>query len=339
MEEQKENRKKKKGLILFYRKNKKNRKSILLLLLLMLFTAVLLSTSTFAWFTTNKSVTVNDIQVNVAAQNGIQISVDGSKWKSIIQTSDITAAHSTYAASVNQVPSSMEPVSTIGNIDSTGKMEMYYGVVDSDTSGNYTLTATKETEVEGTTGKFVAFDLFFKIDQAVNLKLSGGVTVPSGSTDLGIQNASRMAFVVLGNTPSGSPVTTIQALNNGTSSAKYIWELNADKHKDEAITHALDNYNITTTDGSVITNYYGVKAPIETGVALSSTDSAYFGLVTPNYQTTAAQNGVQFDMFSLQAGITKVRIYMWIEGQDIDCENSASGGNIIYTLQVTIPES
>lgn len=35
----------------------------------------------------------------------------------------------------------------------------------------------------------------------------------------------------------------------------------------------------------------------------------------------------------LKAGITKVRIYMWVEGQDVDCENNASGGDISFNLQ------
>ena len=26
---------------------------------------------------------------------------------------------------------------------------------------------------------------------------------------------------------------------------------------------------------------------------------------------------------------------MWIEGQDVDCENNASGGSITYNLQIT----
>ena len=26
---------------------------------------------------------------------------------------------------------------------------------------------------------------------------------------------------------------------------------------------------------------------------------------------------------------------MWVEGQDVDCENVASGTNIIYRLQIT----
>lgn len=43
----------------------------------------------------------------------------------------------------------------------------------------------------------------------------------------------------------------------------------------------------------------------------------------------------RFAFLSLKSGITKVRIYMWIEGQDVDCENNASGGSITYNLQIT----
>lgn len=43
-------------------------------------------------------------------------------------------------------------------------------------------------------------------------------------------------------------------------------------------------------------------------------------------------------VFSLEAGITKVRMYMWIEGQDVDCEDDASGSNIAFDLQLTVKE-
>ena len=39
------------------------------------------------------------------------------------------------------------------------------------------------------------------------------------------------------------------------------------------------------------------------------------------------------EVLQLQAGITKVRVYMWVEGQDVDCENNASGGDLLYNLQ------
>lgn len=48
---------------------------------MILFCGVILSTSTYTWFTANKTVTINDITVNVAAMNGLQIFVDAINWK------------------------------------------------------------------------------------------------------------------------------------------------------------------------------------------------------------------------------------------------------------------
>ena len=68
--------------------------------------------------------------------------------------------------------------------------------------GTFKLTATKETEVKGTTGAFIAFDIFLKTEKAEDLYLQNGsgVTVTDGREDNGLQYASRMAFVIEGNT-------------------------------------------------------------------------------------------------------------------------------------------
>ena len=43
--------------------------------------------------------------------------------------------------------------------------------------------------------------------------------------------------------------------------------------------------------------------------------------------------------FEIAEGITKVRVYMWIEGQDVDCIDTASTGKQIdITLKFTKPE-
>ena len=46
----------------------------------------------------------------------------------------------------------------------------------------------------------------------------------------------------------------------------------------------------------------------------------------------------QTNLMQLSRGVTKIRIYMWVEGQDVDCENNASGGNIEFNLGFTIVE-
>ena len=130
-------------------KRKVDLKSAILLLLLL---AILLTASTYAWFTANKTVTVDDIDVRIEAQNGLQISANGVDWKSIVTVNDLLNA--AYTDNTNQIPSVIEPVSTIGDV-TNGKMAMYYGQVDP-VDGVYSLTATKEeTETAGETGKYV----------------------------------------------------------------------------------------------------------------------------------------------------------------------------------------
>src|SRR5574344_880595 len=141
---------------------KSNLKSSILLLLL---TAILLIASSYAWFTSNQVVTVSSLQVNVEVKNGLQISVDGTNWKSVVQKEDIINAIDTYADSKNQLPGTMEAVSTAGNVDSNGLLEMYYGTVENNGDGNPIITAAKDAESVGTTGRYIAFDLFFKVEK------------------------------------------------------------------------------------------------------------------------------------------------------------------------------
>ena len=344
-------------------KEKNNLKLSILLLILLL---IVLIASTYAWFTANQTVTVDSVDVHIEAQNGLQISTNATDWKSLIENTDIT--DNAYAGNKNQLPTSMEPVSTVGDIDeTTGFMKMYYGKVESDeTDGFDKLTATAEAEPvadQSATAKFVSFDVFLRVNSDTKLKMTSGskVVMKDGSTDKGIKQASRVAFCIEGNTPAGSDVTTITGLKGAKSFSDpaktvYIWEPNANLHTAAAVAHAKDNYNITTTTGgakSDIVTYAGIKQAFDTKTLLKDTYTAgaNFSTITPDYVTLANTNGNMLNadgsegteekpaeqkIFALTAGITKVRVYMWIEGQDVDCENTASGTDISYNLQFTI---
>ncbi len=325
-------------------KEKRTRKGFLMLLMLAS-TAVLISTATYAWFTANRTVTVSPIQVNIEAQGGIQISTDGSTWRSIIHNEDITGADAIYGAAVNQLPSILEPVSSGLNINASGRMEMFYGLVETNEYGDYILTATQDEESHGTEGRFVAFDLFFRVDEIETLYLTANSTIETpDATDTGIKNAARIAFVNLGNTAIGSDLAAIQDLNEGTTADVYLWEPNFNSHTAPAVSHAWDTYGISITpDHAEPIPYSGVIADIadtddvEVGDATETDYEAFFADVTPDY-ATVEDFDTAVEMFELPEGISKIRFYMWVEGQDVDCENQASGGNVTFNVQITIDE-
>ena len=325
-------------------KNKKklNLRSSLLVLLLI---AILLIASTYAWFTANTVVTISTLNVHVEAKGGLQISADGINWKTVLSNDDIAPDKlTTYAANVNQIPEILEPVSTTGNV-TDGKMDMFYGVVTAATVasdgiklGDFTLTTTKETDKHGTTGKYIVFDAFLKVDtnQPLSLTKNSGVKADTASDDRGLKNAARVAFVPSTKVAAdGDPTSTIQNLvPNGKAC---IWEPNDDVHTAPAVSAAKSIYGLDTTPTSAAPlPYYGVKAVTKKPVPLNSKDEASFAVVTPSIQTTEGNKDTK-EVFGLTKGITKVRIYMWIEGQDVDCENNASGSDITYDVQFSIP--
>ena len=138
------------------------------LLILLLISAIVFISSTYAWFTTNRTVTVSTIDVHVQTVSGIQISVDGINWKSSITKDDLLGATSTYSANINTLPEELEPVSTGLTFDASnaGQLEMFYGKVEADETGVYKLTATKDApKTDGT--HFIVFDIFLKTTEGL----------------------------------------------------------------------------------------------------------------------------------------------------------------------------
>ena len=351
-------------------KRKRENKRLKSLILLLFLTIVLLSTSTYAWFTANRSVSIDPINVQIAASSGLQISTNASDWKTLITNTDISAPTG-YSGHTNQLPSELAPVSTAGTVTG-GYMNFYKGVVegDQDQGGAMALTATKTPdEAAGTTGDFIAFDIFLKVDDAAGADIfltnGSGVTVTSGEADKGLQYAARYGVLPLGNTASTSNAATAQALN--TAGSPIIVEPNYDAHTSTGVSNASTYYNQTTTVGAsgvAYVPYKGVKAAISSPIILVNTNpggtasATYFQDVATVYKTNVAYSnagttyaaykgsssavGTQeahlLNIFHLETGITKMRVYMWVEGQDIDCENAASGAFLTYKLGFTLDD-
>ena len=342
-------RSKVKGRKLIYRKEENddsNNRRILYLLFILLLTGILLSTTTYAWFTTNRMVSVNSLDVKVNAAGGIEISADGSEWKAMLDIDDLTSVHNgNYPTSVNQLPSYLEPTSTGGDIND-GKLVMYYGEVTNDSLGNYILTASRSIEEEGngdsSSGKFLAFDLFLKTTESKVIYLTSDSKVTyQGDNSYGIENAVRIAFILEGNTLDGSGLGTIQSLSTNDSNNVYIWEPNYDTHTAYGVSNALNVYGVSTsTVGGTRIIYDGIISDISSNqnIGLNSAKASLYSNLFKTVDVDIAtinNNSNNTELFQLASGITKVRVYLWIEGQDVDCENNASVGDISFKLQFT----
>lgn len=373
-------------------KNENRKRRLLLLILLLVCTMIMTVMTTYAWFTSNRIVAVDDLQVNVTAINGLEISADAIEWSTKINKDDLIASETN---NHNQLPSVLSNVSSAGEVDEEGNLRIYSGLVtecpEGDTiceeDGYYLSSAATKTydnycydrdsaneagpaAVRCSNDTYVmAFDIYLKLDgehtSGVELSLTpnAGVT----KTDVrnnGIQNTARVAFVEQGHLSKdqyldGVPVvgedgtteknddgtdkvtpgySVIGAMKNGTRAI--VWEPNSNGHTQKGLDNAK-KYNIVY-DGQSKLEYMGVKTPfnnIPLYKVYATEYADYFKqpetiIYSTENNTTATNTGI-----ILQNGVTKFRVYFWVEGQDIDTENYAAGSNMKLNLEFSIPEA
>ena len=319
---------------------KKRRKTILLLILLLL--TAIFGTVIYAWFSSNMRLTIDTMDINIDTMSGIQVSANGVNWSNTITKEDIINAYRTYPSATNQLPETLSGCSTDGSV--SGKtMNMYYGSTRLHGNEEYYLTATKQTEIncagdEQCDGKhYIAFDIFLLLNEDVNLVVTGESFVNNKSDTIkGGENSARIGFVNLGTTTDTSNGGSAQYLANATNSI--IWEPNYDTHTEHGVENAQKIYGITTSlTGAARLPYKGINNEITgKGVLISATDSSpFFSAVNPQITTPKGFSGDQ-DFTSVSRGITKMRIYFWLEGQDVDLENEVSGGQLEFKLEISI---
>ena len=318
--------------------NKKKRRRLFFFPLC--FSFILLITTTYAWFSANRVVSINALDAHIQADGGIEVSTDAVNWKQVITVDDIKNANKNYPNSVNQIPYRIYPVSTGGDI-TNGFLNMYKGEATNTSSTDFILVANKSEETESfgeeSNGTFIAFDLFFKIQSPKELYLASSSKVSYiGDKEAGIENATRVAIL---NEGEASDATSAKNLKNAKEAV--IWEPNYDTHTEYGVSNALKTYSITTsqTGGSLIP-YDGVTSDITSNdnVLIQNANSNNYPNLFKKVNVTVntpKNNTTNNKLLTLNPTITKLRIYMWVEGQDVDCENNASYGDISFNLEFT----
>ena len=323
-------------------RNKKREKRKRMLLLPLLLSFLLFVATSYAWFTSNRVVSVDALDVHVQADGGLEVSTDAVNWKQVVTVQDIMNARDNYGRSVNQIPAQFYPVSTGGSVDGNGRLQMFKGDATNTDSTDFVLVAEKSEETESfgedSEGVFIAFDLFFRTTAPKELYVSNNSEVVYlGDESKGIENATRVAFLNEGT--SGDSAAAAQGLNGARNA--FIWEPNYDTHTQYGVQNAQNVYGITTSQvGGAVLPYGGVISEISSAdnVLIQNANSATYPSLFRRVDvgsSTPKNNANNFKVFDLEPSITKVRIYMWLEGQDVDCEDNASYGDISFRLEFT----
>lgn len=379
------------------KKNRKHAKRVRKLALICTICTILLAVSTYAWFVGMQTVSVSPFDVEIAAIDGLSLSLSGADG-TFTDTVTINSSNysTTYTGNTNTWGGTgLIPISTVGKIDATAsRLIMYQKGSLTTTPGGYRLMASRvdnytpikdgEGNVTGYNQEngYVAFDLFVKNlsgdeyyttmnqlnEEAIYLTLGSEVTVAEGGAEnTGIENSVRVAFAQIGRVKATTTdAATIQKIScaGGTgvtsicSRDAQIWEPNDTKHEQNAINWYDLSCKARTKAGITDASYSGKCGTVEDGTAYDTyavssvidytdevdvydgTDyNGYTGSITSGkltaypYFTDSMKElkGTERPTFITLApnSITKIRVYIYIEGQDVDNYDFASLGKKI----------
>lgn len=325
----------------------KSKKNLKVLFFSTFVSAILLTVSTYAWLSSALNVKINFFQMEVASNSGLFISLDGVDFTdSVVISMDsiIMDLRETYPNHTNQWSYALWPVSTRG-IPSPDhdKFEIFMG----------DLIRTRERNPNGTTKRllnvikadqnrahpasyYVAFDIFLKnmtgsphpdnlyFEESTMIDFREDTEDDVREAMHGIINSLRIGVVKVGSVPHNASIEEIQNVQCNNNCEMVIYEPNSTIHSPESIETA-ENYGITLVNGESIPTYAMIKegdrlehtsGHIGTGLPLDTEHFAYQHTITDFSQP----------IFQVPNAITKARVYIWVEGQDIDSLETLSRG-------------
>lgn len=377
--------------------NKRKKRKIFFLFVVITITTIVLITETYAWFVGTSTVTTDEFTVSVNTDPGLEISLDGSNWKSgsnklTISDTAITTGLTAYSTNTNKWPASgLSPVSSSGELDtSSGRLKLFEKTSLSATQGGYRLIANAIDNSTSEQDGYIVFDLFIRngkgasyngdnsTSAAENIYLTKNSSATYNGTNNGAANSVRVGFFSIANIKSaGASTSNIQSLSCSTSNTSTtqkicnettntnkainwnIWEPNYNSH-----TQALVNYYnnackkrntstgeylsdactqiTTTTERNTYSVYHAVAS--SSNVDIYDGLNGYTANTTTIYSSTSTSPLLSYTSYKISpsttyihnnqliklAGnsITKVRIYIWLEGQDIDNYDLIAGNQI-----------
>lgn len=266
----------------------------------------------------------------------------------------------------NYIPSELLPVSSIGTI-SSGKMTFVKGVIDGKKLTN--IAKCDESKIgqaddDNATHPYLSFDIYLRNLSRLTegnldpLQLNVGSSVTASTADTGLENAVRIGLVAYNTntanlTDDGNTVRTTTA-SGGSSDIACIWEPNYKRHTNYVVvndsriatnnedfeTYAIKD-NVTADIEDTTTYSSDTMDKVKTNKVTQADVAGVQGTATTGTEpTTLKQINGTADMGLKPNTITRVRVYLWLEGQDPDCIDLASiGDEVQATIKLTKPKN
>lgn len=273
---------------------------------------------TYAWFTQGTTATVDNVMLSVeSASGGLQVSKTGDAWGSSVNLG---------------IDETLLAVSTVGNLESN-EMQFFRGTVD---PADYSKITS-----EATTVGYVKTYIYLKNDTGSEVTVNLDGTNPAVVENFGKEAhfASRLGIVVVDRSSTSFALANdgfaeeggvkTETLFNVTE--KHIYEPFAKNHTDRAsAVYGVDK------EATAAEPYFGISGA-STEAFVWNNDAAQTG-------KTGEVAGLTTDASTIEITVAdgeyvKVAVYLWLEGQDLDCENSVSSDKFQFTIKFETVEN
>ena len=313
---------------------------------------VLLIFATYAWFSTSLNVRIKTFNMVVTKNSGLTISFDAINYDTALEISAnalLNDLKNTYPNHMSQwATNGLTPVSSNG-ITNHNSPAFNIFVADGgvkyfkrDKSRGFVTTKQLQETKPKQFSYYIAFDVFLKneTDSPIsdNLYLDGDTSVTIGDEEndemKGLANSVRIGIVKIGSTSLDAPAAIAQNLSCNNNCESIIYEPNSTNHTALSIERA-QKYGVNLVDGQKFPTYAFSRAggPIYVENSVSGSPN-----LDPNYftlQNTVTEANFEEPLFDIPNGVTKARIYLWIEGQDIDSlETDSTGADLSISLSL-----
>ncbi len=341
------------------KKNKKTKKrhqtilrnvNIKVLYVIIFLTTVFLIIASYAWFSASLNVRIKFFDLVVSTDNGLFISLDGVTFSDSVDislNSIITDLKKTYPNHTNQWSATgLWPVSTNGikNANSD-KFSVYLGQVSRKrdlSEKRYLTTKFVDENIPRSGNVYIAFDVFLKnisgspkndnlyFDEGTGIEFTADTQDDVKADMSGIINSMRIGLVIIGSVPNTSDVNTIQNIQCNNRCTMLVYEPNSTMHSAKSVEN-IQVYGVSLADGVPSPTY----AIINEGTRLEHVnghEGTGIPLDTEHFAFQRTITNFNDPIYSIPNGISKFRVYVWIEGQDMDSLETSSKGAVVNIL-------